>query len=218
MPLLRLPEPFSHPDWTFEVKHDGFRALATIRGHRCVLESRNGNTFRQWPMLCEELAHAIRATDAIVDGEVVCMEPDGRANFRTLLYRRDWPYFLAFDLLRLGGRDLRPAPLVKRKRLLRSIMPRVQSRVQLVDGMDECGEDFFRVVCERDLEGIVAKPKYGAYYSDGQRTNWFKIKNPNYSQMVGREEMFAPADPWRRSKRTALQLMLPVTVDRQRRA
>ena len=55
-------------------------------------------------------------------------------------------------------------------------------------------------------------------YSDGQRTNWFKIKNPNYSQMVGREEMFAPADPWRRSKRTALQLMLPVTVDRQRRA
>jgi hypothetical protein len=62
MRLVRIPEAFDHPDWTFDVKHDGFRALAFVRGHRCVLQSRNGNTFTRWPMLCEEIAHAVRAT------------------------------------------------------------------------------------------------------------------------------------------------------------
>ena len=117
MPLVRTPEAFSHPDWTFEVKHDGFRALAFIRGHRCVLQSRNRNTFTRWPMLCEEIAHAVRANDAAIDREIVCMEPDGRSQFRKLLYRAEWPYFLAFDLIRLEGRDLLSLPLVERKPL-----------------------------------------------------------------------------------------------------
>ena len=61
MPLLRLPEPFDHPDWLSEVKHDGFRALAHVDGHHCTLVSRNGHTFKHWPQLCEELAHAVKA-------------------------------------------------------------------------------------------------------------------------------------------------------------
>ena len=81
MPLLRVPEPFDHPDWLFEVKHDGFRALAHIDGHSCDLVSRNGHTFKHWPQLCEELAHAIRAHDAVIDGEIVCLDARGRSNF-----------------------------------------------------------------------------------------------------------------------------------------
>ena len=69
MPLVRLPEPFDHPDWLFEVKHDGFRALAHVTGHSCELRSRNGHTFKHWPQLCEELAHAVKAHDAVIDGD-----------------------------------------------------------------------------------------------------------------------------------------------------
>ena len=190
MPLVRLLEPFSHRDWLFELKHDGFRALAEVRGHRCTLTSRNSNIFKSWPYLAEEVAHSVRASDALIDGEIVCLDADARSNFYKLLWRRDWPYFLAFDLLRLDGVDVRERPLIERKRMLKSIMPRIQSRLQYVDAITERGEDFFRVVCDHDLEGIVAKPKYGPYYSDGLHTNWLKIKNPTYSQMVGRREVF----------------------------
>ena len=81
MRLLRIPEPFDSPDFIFEPKLDGFRALAHIRGHRCELISRNGHTFKQWPQLAEELAHAVRAHAAVLDGDICCLEPDGRTNF-----------------------------------------------------------------------------------------------------------------------------------------
>ena len=61
MPLATVREPFSDPDWVFEPKYDGFRALAYIDGHHCQLVSRRGNAFKSWPYLCEELAHAYGA-------------------------------------------------------------------------------------------------------------------------------------------------------------
>jgi hypothetical protein len=64
--LVRFREPFDHPDWVFEVKDDGFRALAHITGHHCELRSRNGHVFKHWPQLCEELAQAVKAHDAII--------------------------------------------------------------------------------------------------------------------------------------------------------
>src|SRR5205085_2284406 len=121
MRLARIPEGFDHPDWTFEVKHDGFRALAFIRRHQCQLMSRNGREFSRWPQLAEEIAHSVRATDAILDGEIVCLDPDARSNFRALLSRREWPHLLAFDLLRLEGLDLCKKPLVQRKRMLKAV-------------------------------------------------------------------------------------------------
>jgi ATP-dependent DNA ligase len=128
MPLLRLPEPFDHPDWLFEVKHDGFRALAHIDGHHCAVVSRNGHTFTHWPHLCEELAHAVKAHDAVIDGEIVCLDGRGRSNFKSLLFRREWPYFYAFDLLAVDGEDLREWPLIERKRRLRRLIPSVPTR------------------------------------------------------------------------------------------
>src|SRR5687767_16012320 len=92
-----VPEPFDHPDWLFEVKHDGFRALAHIDGHHCDLVSRNGHAFKHWPQLCEELAHAAKAHDAVLDGEIVCLDARGHSNFKSLLFRQEWPYFYAFD-------------------------------------------------------------------------------------------------------------------------
>lgn len=81
--------------------------------------------------------------------------------------------FYAFDLLGLDGQDLRARPLIERKQMLRQIVPQKSSA------------RFYRLTCEQDLEGIVAKRKHGAY-GEG----WFKIRNPRYSQYEGRRELF----------------------------
>lgn len=191
MRLLRIPEPFDHPDFIFEPKLDGFRALAIVRGHRCELVSRNGHTFKQWPQLCEEIAHAVRANHAVLDGEICCLKPDGRTHFKNLLFRREWPHFYAFDALSIEGEDLTAQPLLERKRRLLAIMPAVECRLLYLDHLEARGVDLFRVACERDLEGIVGKWAEGTYRTDGRATSWLKIKNRDYTQMVDRHELFA---------------------------
>jgi bifunctional non-homologous end joining protein LigD len=156
MPLVRLPEPFDNPDWLFEIKHDGFRAVADVRGHICRLISRRGHVFTKFNVLTQEIAHSVRAYECLLDGEIVCLDPDGRSNFHKLLFRRDWLYFFAFDLLSLDGEDLRELPLIQRKRRLRTVMPRIDSRLRYVDHVARPGRDLFDAACERDLEGVVA--------------------------------------------------------------
>ncbi len=127
---------------------------------------------------------------AVLDGEICCLAPDGRSNFKHLLFRREWPHFYAFDLLEVDGEDLRMQPLLERKRRLQTIMPTVESRLLYLDHIPQRGRDLYRVACERDLEGIVAKWTGGTYQTDGRRTSWLKVKNPEYSQMIGRRELF----------------------------
>jgi hypothetical protein len=146
-PAHAAPAPsrgLGHPDWLFEVKHDGFRALAQINGHHCDLVSRNGHTFKHWPQLCEELAHAVKAHDAVIDGEIVCLDARGRSNFKSLLFRREWQYFYAFDLLAVDGEGPREWPLVERKRRLRRLSPSVPTRLLYVDHVQARGRDFSR--------------------------------------------------------------------------
>ena len=89
----------------------------------------------------------------------------------------------------LDGRDLRQMPLIERKRILHGIVPGSDSRLLYLSHVEGCGVDLFREICRRDLEGIVAKWKHGTYMS-GDVTSWVKIKNPTYSQAVGRWEQF----------------------------
>ena len=114
---------------------DGFRALAHVNGHHCQLVSRNGHVFKSWPYLAEEIAHTVRAHSAVLDGEIVCLDADGCSRFYDLMFRREWPYFLAFDVLSIDGEDLRALPLIQRKRRLARIMPRVESRLLLLDAI-----------------------------------------------------------------------------------
>jgi bifunctional non-homologous end joining protein LigD len=80
----------------------------------------------------------------------------------------------------LDGRDLREAPLIERKRILSGIVARSDSRLLYLSYLEGCGVDRLREIWRRDLEGIVAKWKYGAYVS-GDQTSWVKIKNPTYA-------------------------------------
>jgi len=121
----------------------------------------------------------------------VCLDAEGRSQFNHLLYRRGEPCFYVFDLVWLNGRDLRKKPLIQRKSMLREIVPAQPSRLLYSDHIHEQGGKLFGLVCQRDLEGIVAKWAHGLYLCDGHTTNWVKVKNPAYSQIVGRDELFA---------------------------
>jgi bifunctional non-homologous end joining protein LigD len=189
MRLLRIAEPFDHPEFVFEPKIDGFRALADIEGRRCVLVSRNGHEFKSWPQLADDIAGRVRCRSAVLDGES-CLDADGHSNFYRLLFRRDLPYFYAFDLLALNGDDLRSLALLERKQQLRRIVPCADSRLLYVEYVEHRGVDLFRVACERDLDGIVGKWARGCYLSDGHSPSWIKIKNANYTQIAEWHELF----------------------------
>jgi bifunctional non-homologous end joining protein LigD len=126
--------------------------------------------------------------DAILDGELVCLDNDGRSLFNELLFRRSHPYFYAFDLLWINGRDLRKEPLLRRKAQLKDlVMESKNPSLLYADHIDQYGSDFFRMICEKSLEGIVAKHKASPYSASAQ---WIKIKNPKYTQSEGRRELF----------------------------
>ena len=99
----------------------------------------------------------------MIDGEIVCLDARGRSNVKSLLVRREWPYFYAFDLLAVDGEDLREWPLAERKRRLRRLIPSVPTRLLYVDHVEARGRDFFEVACAHDLEGIGGKLASGRY-------------------------------------------------------
>jgi bifunctional non-homologous end joining protein LigD len=188
MPLFRRPEAFSHPDWIFEIKHDGFRSLAYVDDEHARLLSRKGNAYKSFAELSAWVRRHLKAENAVLDGEIVCLDSEGRSQFNELIYRRGDPYFYAFDLLWLNGRDLRDLPLLQRKQMLRDIIPPAPSRLLYSDHLSEQGRQLFDFACQHDLEGIVAKWKHGSYLPNSTATTWIKIKNPNYSQWEGRHE------------------------------
>jgi bifunctional non-homologous end joining protein LigD len=101
----------------------------------------------------------------VLDGELVCLDGDGRPQFYDLLRRRGTTYFYAFDLIECDGRDLRGLPLIERKQHLRRLLGPNCRRLLYVDHLDGRGAGLFRVCCEQDLEGVVGKWKYGRYFA-----------------------------------------------------
>jgi ATP-dependent DNA ligase len=91
----------------FELKYDGFRALAYLDRGSCRLVSRNGHPFASFSALVSSITRSLESTSAIFDGEIVCVDRKGRPQFNDLLFRRGEPRFFAFDLLYLDGKDLR---------------------------------------------------------------------------------------------------------------
>ena len=180
-----VPEPFDHPDWLFELKYDGFRAMAYIERSKAELLSRKGNAHESFETLRAQLATL--GHDVILDGEITVLDGDGRPQFRDLVRRRGEPVFYAFDCLWLDGRDLRNLPLIVRKGILEGIVPR-DSPLLYASHVEKSGVDLHRQVRDRDQEGIVCKHSMSTYASD--ELPWIKVLNPNYSQREGRRELF----------------------------
>jgi ATP-dependent DNA ligase len=130
----------------------------------------------------------LKVQNAVIDGELVCLDEEGRSIFNELLFRRGCPTFYAFDLLYLNGRDLRQLPLIERKEKLRTLIEK-SGLPDVICGkyVEGRGVDLFNEVVRRNLEGVVAKRKTGMYATI---SGWLKIKNPNYTQSERRHKLF----------------------------
>ena len=193
MPLLKRAAPFDDPDWLFELKMDGFRALAVIEHGRAQLLSRSGHPFASFSALAESISNSLPNVRAVIDGEICSLDRRGRPQFKNLMFRRgNPPCFFAFDLLTCDGKDLRNERLLDRKQELRRLLARspVTSPLKYTEYIDGCGTALFQRICELDLEGIVAKQKSAPYVTEREQSTWFKILNREYSQKDGREELF----------------------------
>ena len=124
IPISRK-EPFDDPEWLFEFKYDGFRALCYIeQGSRCRFISRRGNTFDRFGAFCEQVAAELGIEEAILDGELIAADESGRPQFYDLLRRARSPSYVVFDLLWLNDADLRSLPPIERRRCLQGILPK----------------------------------------------------------------------------------------------
>jgi bifunctional non-homologous end joining protein LigD len=188
-PVLLTPraEPFDDPAWLFEPKYDGFRGLLYVTRKGCYIRSRRGNHLRQFEQLCHWVRDELPVREAILDGEVVALDAQGRQSFRELLAGRGNLHFAAFDALWVNGKDLRDLPLVRRKRALHKLVWATSTVLSQVFTIEERGRDLYAAAQRLDIEGVVAKRKADPY---GPGTVWYKIRNPLYTQGQGRWELF----------------------------
>ena len=171
-------QPFDHPEWLFEVKWDGYRALAEIQDGEVALYTRNlislNKKFSPITGSLRKLGFA-----AVLDGEIVVVDVQGRPHFQMLQnYQKSGGghlLYYVFDLLFFAGHDLTNLPLLRRKELLQKILPADQY-LKFSDHVREEGVLFFQVVAAKGLEGIVAKHSQSAYLMGGRSRQWLKIK------------------------------------------
>jgi bifunctional non-homologous end joining protein LigD len=136
--------------------------------------------------------------EAVIDGEVIAADETGRPQFYELLRVPRSVSYVAFDILWLNGTDLRALPLTERRKSLQGIVSKGSPIVSEALSVTGRGRELFELMCANDLEGIVAKRLADPYDS---RIRWLKIKNPDYSQKVGRGDLFN--GPRQRTARTA---------------
>jgi hypothetical protein len=183
LPLAVNATPFDDPEWIFEIKHDGFRALAVIERGLCRFISRNKHKLYGLRDLVTAIAREVHAETAILDGELAVPDHHGRTVFASMMKRRHEARFFAFDLLSINSEDLRQLPLLTRKQRLRLILPARSPHVLYVDHTRSTGTELYRLASQLDLEGIVAKRANSSYENNERAPHWIKIKNPAYSQI-----------------------------------
>jgi bifunctional non-homologous end joining protein LigD len=183
-----MEEPFDSPDWLFEIKWDGYRAIAFIEKSEVRLVSRNQNDLTAQYSDLSDLPQAVNAKTAILDGEVVVLDEHGRPSFslmqqrtgfrergRRVTPRPEVPVlYYAFDLLYLDGFDLRRVALEDRKRLLSSIVTEDDS-LRISGHFPANGKALFEVAQQKGLEGVLAK-RNGSFYEERRSREWLKIK------------------------------------------
>ncbi len=191
-----VDKPFSDPDWLFETKWDGVRAICFIRNGRARFVSRNQLEMTgQYPELAG-VASCLKAQEAIVDGEIVALDEHGVSRFQLLqprlgrknpreiesLAAKSRIVFYVFDLLYLDGFDLTQCKLLDRKSLLEQIL-KPANNVRYSDHIIGEGERLFHEVAKIPLEGIVAK-RIASLYVQKRSSDWLKIKTIQESEVV----------------------------------
>jgi bifunctional non-homologous end joining protein LigD len=172
-----VDEPFDNDDWIFEIKWDGFRAIASVQDGNVELFSRNNLSFNRYTEVRDTLTEM--PFNAVLDGEIVALDENGLSRFQYLQnWQRDQQgtlVYFVFDILWLNGYDLTELPLIERKKILQQIIPS-NDVIRYSDHVDGAGKKFYDAAKQQGLEGIIAKNKNSSYQQDVRTKNWLKIK------------------------------------------
>lgn len=172
-----IKEAFDHPDWIFEVKWDGYRAVAEIRDGDVSLYSRNHIPLNQKFSPITDSLRKFRF-EAVLDGEIVVVDDQGHPDFQMLQNRKSGKghlLYYVFDILHFQGHDLTNLPLLRRKELLKKILP-FDPKIKFSDHIGKDGISFFNAAKEKGLEGIIAKHSQSAYLMGRRSREWLKVK------------------------------------------
>ena len=178
-------QPFDDPDWVFETKWDGFRAIAVARPGHASLYSRNLiDISGKYPTICEALS-AI-AQEAVLDGELVALDAHGRSRFQLLQNaerERVRLLYCVFDLLYLDGKDLRSLPLLERKQALEAVLPKSPLLLYSAHVVG-AGKKAFARAKRAGEEGVMAKLATSRYHSGMRTRDWLKVKASREQEVV----------------------------------
>jgi bifunctional non-homologous end joining protein LigD len=178
-------KPFDNPDWVFETKWDGFRAIAVAKPGQAMLYSRNLNDIsRKYPSICAALAKIKH--EAVLDGELVALDEHGRSRFQLLQNAEREParlLYCVFDLIYLDDKDLRGKPLLERKGALEQILPKSPLLLYSAHVVGEGIEAFNRAKRAHE-EGVMAKLSSGLYHSGMRTRDWLKVKASQEQEVV----------------------------------
>ena len=185
-----VKEPPSGEDWLHELKFDGYRMLCRIDRGRVTFWSRNGKDWTaKFRNVIDAVKSSVKATTAILDGEIVVIDAQGRSSFQKLQQSMSKGItsgfaYEAFDLVYLDGFSLTHTPLIKRKELLKTIIgSNSQGVVRYSEHIQGRGEKFFKQACEYGIEGIVSKVANSTYESTRTR-KWLKVKCNKQQEFV----------------------------------
>jgi bifunctional non-homologous end joining protein LigD len=172
--------------WLFEVKWDGYRALAYVRGGDAHLVSRNGNDLTErFANVAKEVAKAVKTPDCVLDGEVCALDEQGRPSFSAMQQAKPGTpiVYEVFDVLEIEGEPLVGVPLRDRRERLEALLDRRNRTVRLSEAFED-GETLLEAAKEQGLEGIMAK-RADSPYATGRRTReWLKIKTSGRQEFV----------------------------------
>lgn len=180
-------EPFNDKDWIFEIKWDGYRALAYVNGAKATLMSRKNLSFNN---KFSSVADALQEMElnALLDGEIVALNEEGKGDFQLL---QQWQktgqgelVYYVFDILWINGYNVMDLPLIERKEILKNILPEDDATVRYSDHVAEEGESFFAAASKQGLEGIMAKHANSNYTPEIRTKQWLKIKTTQRQEVV----------------------------------
>jgi bifunctional non-homologous end joining protein LigD len=173
-------------DWVFEVKWDGYRAIADVHGGEATLTSRQGNDLtKRFEPVAKAIERAIKTPDCVLDGEVCALDEDGRATFSAMQQGKAGTryVFVAFDVLEVEGETLIDRPLTERQDRLATLIDRRNRTVQVSEAFDD-GQALFHAAQQQHFEGILAKRRDSRYTPGRRSREWLKIKTHGRQEFV----------------------------------
>jgi bifunctional non-homologous end joining protein LigD len=181
-----IDKPFDEPGWLYEIKWDGYRAIAMCNKSKLELVSRNNKSFNEKFYAIYDAVKAL-GLQAVLDGEIAVLRPSGISSFGDLQNWRseadgDLVYYV-FDLLWLNGHDLMGLPLTRRRELLHSILPK-EGIVRESKNFDTTATEFLAAAGKMGLEGIIAKRADSPYHQGDRGRDWLKIKVHQRQEVV----------------------------------